>query len=230
MADAVSPYAYVGNSPTNFTDPTGMYAAPSSAIAFGGANGGGKGGPTLAVGNTTFNFYTPPSEQSLNGFGAGQSVEDGFDLSNVPIQLAVNISGPCAGGGLTGPVGCSGGGGSISGVARGASQVPNPPNPYGSRGGLQHQEIIETRIQQLEGQGHKLQGGGRLPEQVIQTPGGSKTSRRPDITTTDRMGNPYYENVGRSTADRNPIARERRALDDIERATGVRPGFTPYDR
>ncbi len=69
-----------------------------------------------------------------------------------------------------------------------------------------------------------------MPEEVIQTPGGCKSCRRPDITTRAPDGTIYRENVGRSTGGGNPIARERRALDDIEAATGQRPGYTPYDR
>lgn len=38
------------------------------------------------------------------------------------------------------------------------------------------------------------------------------------------------ENVGRANQSGTPVARERRALEDIERATGIRPVFTPYGR
>ena len=42
-------------------------------------------------------------------------------------------------------------------------------------------------------------------------------------------GSTYHENVGRVNADGTPVARELRALDDIEAATGRRPGFTSYE-
>ncbi len=58
--------------------------------------------------------------------------------------------------------------------------------------------------------------------------GGSKTSRRPDITTKAPDGSTYHENVERGNADGTPVARERRALDDIEKALGKRPGYTTY--
>ena len=104
------------------------------------------------------------------------------------------------------------------------------PNPHGSRGGPAHTSTIERRIDKLKGQGHEHLGGGNLPEEVVKTYGGCKSCRRPDITTRAPDGTIYRENVGRSTGSGNPIARERRALDDIEAATGQRPGYTPYDR
>ena len=109
--------------------------------------------------------------------------------------------------------------------------VPNkPPNPHGSRGGPEHRGTIDRRIDELKADGHTHLGGGNLKEELIRTPGGCKTCRRPDITTRAPDGSIYRENVGRSTQSGNPIARERRALDDIEAATGTRPGYTPYDR
>lgn len=104
------------------------------------------------------------------------------------------------------------------------------PGRPGSRGGPAHQATVDRRIQELKDQGHDLVGGGPETETTIQTPGGSKSRRRPDIHTTDPDGNDYYENVGRANQDGSPVARERRALDDIENATGTRPKFTPYNQ
>ena len=104
------------------------------------------------------------------------------------------------------------------------------PNPYGSRGSPEHQQVIHERIEQLRTSGHEHVGGGGLPEEVVPTPGGTKSSRRPDITTRAPDGTVQRENVGRSTQTGQPVARERRALDDIEKATGQRPAFTPYDK
>jgi RHS repeat-associated protein len=104
------------------------------------------------------------------------------------------------------------------------------PNPDGSRGGPQHRATIQRRIDELVSQGHEHVGGGQLKEIRVPTPGGSKSYRRPDITTRAPDGTTYRENVGRSKGDGSPIAREQRALDDIEGVTGARPGFTPYDK
>jgi hypothetical protein len=47
--------------------------------------------------------------------------------------------------------------------------------------------------------------------------------RRPD-------GSLYRENVGQTMSTGKPVPREVKALDDLERALGERPGYTPYDR
>jgi hypothetical protein len=99
----------------------------------------------------------------------------------------------------------------------------------GRHGGTAHRATVASRAGELERQGHTVTaGGGRLPERSVITPEGKR--RFPDISTRGPGGNPYHENVGRSISSGGPIARERRALDDIGRATGTRPGYTPYDR
>jgi hypothetical protein len=115
-------------------------------------------------------------------------------------------------------------------LLRRLDEIKRVPNPYGSRGGPAHRAKIQERIDALKRDGHEHIGGGDLPEEVIPTPGGEKSYRRPDITTNAPDGSVYRENVGRSNSDGSPIARERRSLDDIESATGSRPGYTPYDR
>ena len=104
----------------------------------------------------------------------------------------------------------------------------NVPNPYGRLGSPAHRSTVAERAAELQRQGYTIEGGGGiLPERAVQT----ATGRRfPDITATDQLGRPYYENIGRATGVGNPVAREIRALDNIERATGTRPVFTPYNR
>jgi len=104
----------------------------------------------------------------------------------------------------------------------------DPPNPNGSRGGEEHQDKIKERIGELVDQGHTHVAGGDKPEETVDTPGGNKESRRPDITTGDPNGKPYRENVGRQNQDGTAVSRERRALEDIRNATG-QCAFTPYN-
>ncbi len=90
------------------------------------------------------------------------------------------------------------------------------PNPYGSRGGPEHQKKIKEIIKYLvEEKKYTHVGGGGLPETTIPTKEGRKTMRRPDITVTDRDGNTYHINVGKQTKSGQPIARERQAMEDI---------------
>ena len=104
----------------------------------------------------------------------------------------------------------------------------DPPNPNGSRGSQEHQDKIKERIGELTDQGHTHEAGGGKKEETVDTPGGTKESRRPDITTTDPNGKPYRENVGRENQNGTPVSRERKALDDIRNATG-QCAFTPYN-
>jgi hypothetical protein len=109
------------------------------------------------------------------------------------------------------------------------SAKPGPkPWPEGT-----HNETIARRIGELQRElgpdwGHTR--GGTLPEEIVQIPdGGYRSIRRPDITFRNRVSGEYYrENVGRTYANGQPIRREVEALDDLERATGHRPKFTPY--
>ena len=71
---------------------------------------------------------------------------------------------------------------------------------------------------------------GNLKEETVPIRDGYKQWRRPDITTEAPDGSVYRENVGKTTLSGSPIARERMALDDVEKTLGIRPGYTPYDR
>jgi hypothetical protein len=111
-----------------------------------------------------------------------------------------------------------------SAAATGAKRGPKPW-PKGA-----HNEKIKARLEELKGQGHSHVAGGSRPEEVIKTVGGHKSKRRPDITMQRPDGSIHRENVGRTTRSGQPTSREVKALDDIERALGERPTFTPYDR
>ena len=104
-----------------------------------------------------------------------------------------------------------------------------PGNPGGRYGSPEHRRKVAERAKQLETEGYEITGGGgRLPERAVTTLEGKR--RYPDISAKDPFGRSYYENVGRTTKSGEPVARERKALADINRATGTESGFTAYDR
>jgi hypothetical protein len=78
-----------------------------------------------------------------------------------------------------------------------------------------HNDKISERIKQLEDEGMEHVAGGDKTEEVIPTPGGKKSSRRPDITMKKKDGTTYRENVGKKKKDGTPVKREKEALDDI---------------
>jgi len=129
---------------------------------------------------------------------------------------------------------CMGGpqpaGGRNTGSPSGNPSVTRVPNPWGTRGGPLHRNVIDARIQTLENMGYERVGGGTGWREIkIPTVGGFLSFRRPDIVMRAPDGSLYYENVGRGNLNGTPIAREVRALDDLERALGIRPVFTPYN-
>lgn len=124
----------------------------------------------------------------------------------------------------------------MAGVEAEGSRIAGEVGPAGAKRGPKewptgsHNQTIERRIGELKNQGHEHLAGGPLTEEVIPTPGGEKSARRPDITTRAPDGSIHRENVGRTRVDGQPVKREVEALDDLQEATGTRPSFTPYDK
>ena len=72
--------------------------------------------------------------------------------------------------------------------------------------------------------------GKRLPEAVINTPGGLKNSRRPDILVKRPDGTRYGINVGRQEKRTGlPVKRERGAINDLEHYGDLPMHFVPYN-
>ncbi len=288
-SQTINPYAYVGNRPHVWTDPTG-YCAPDGCITI-----------TFSISLSLSKFFgfgdkqTPPPESSM----PGASAQSGLPMCSAGVMSSSQCGGYVISVVGTNP-GCSAStGGPDCGVGSFIASVPGsddyivdePIQPIricipplvcnlddfsaavskgdapaavaailgtryfraagriirgvtgpvrgadgvaaaragGRLGGTAHRRTVSNRAGELERQGHTVTaGGGRLPERSVVTHEGRR--RFPDISTRDPSGNPYHENVGRSTVGGDPIARERRALDDIRRATGTEPGYTPYDR
>ena len=100
------------------------------------------------------------------------------------------------------------------------------PNPFGKRGGRAHQDKVAEAMEQLKSNGFE----DIRTERTIYTPNGEKTRRAVDVRGINpTTGEVKYVQVGRQNKNETPVARERRALDDIEKATGQRPIFIPYN-
>jgi hypothetical protein len=71
----------------------------------------------------------------------------------------------------------------------------------------------------IEFGGQLIAGGGRK-ERLIETLGGYKDGRRPDIIFINSSGEMIYGNVGKTLADGiTPITREQRAIKDLIKIT-----------
>jgi hypothetical protein len=116
------------------------------------------------------------------------------------------------------------------GILTAAPGAPGPPNPNGRKGGPEHQGTIADVIAEGTANGLDHIGGGSKPEVKIETPGGNKGSRYPDVSFRNPdTGEETHVNVGRTIGSGEPVARERRALEDMRRQ-GIQIDYVPYDR
>jgi hypothetical protein len=110
--------------------------------------------------------------------------------------------------------------------AGGPDIVYSAPNPNGRNGSPEHQANVEDLERDMQSRGLDTER-----EVYVPTPDGEKSSRYIDIVGKDPLSQRVQESyqVGLQTQAGNPIAREMRALDDIQKAIGSRPTFRPYN-
>ncbi len=93
-----------------------------------------------------------------------------------------------------------------------------------------HNAKIRSEAQKLIGEGNELMAGGGGKEQLIRTPGGKKSGRRPDILYRTPNGEIRGRNIGKTYTDGSPIKRELDALNDLINFGKIFMDFIPYDR
>ena len=118
--------------------------------------------------------------------------------------------------------------GPIVGVADAAIEqaaVRFVPNPAGKLGSVAHRAAVREAADEIEAEGGRIvAGGGRLAERSVDVGG---RVRFPDIQAFKADGTRVFVNIGRVTKAGTPIAREARALNDLN-GTGVHTFFKPY--
>jgi RHS repeat-associated protein len=99
-------------------------------------------------------------------------------------------------------------------------------NPNGKKGGKAHQDKINDVMNGIRSRGLEPD-----TEYMVKTPNGSKSRRFVDVVGRDPNTGQVVEmhQVGRQTQAGNPVARETRALDDVQGATSTRPVFWNYN-
>ncbi len=96
-----------------------------------------------------------------------------------------------------------------------------------------HNAAVIRERERLEAEGNRIVNGGRKPglkEEVVDTKGGHKDTRRPDITYVTPEGDVRGRNVGKTKKDGTPVKREQQALDDLNNHSKRKTDFVPYDR
>lgn len=93
------------------------------------------------------------------------------------------------------------------------------PNPYGKKGKPDHQNLMAKLLEFLT---NKF--GDAADEYRVDLPSGKK--RYADVAALDEDGNPIeFHQVGRTNKNGTPKKRERKAMQDIEKATGKKVFF-----
>ncbi len=135
-----------------------------------------------------------------------------------------------AGGGLAGPAlaGITKVGGKVIGRAAETSAPKFVPNPYGKLGGPDHVAAVDAVKADIAARG--LDVGAEFK---VLTPKGEKGWRFIDVVGIDpNTGMPveFYQ-IGKQTKKALPVARERRAINDIKTADPkIDPIFIPYNK
>jgi hypothetical protein len=103
-----------------------------------------------------------------------------------------------------------------------AKAVKKVPNPGGRLGGLAHRAKVAETVKDIESRGLRVK-----TEFYVK---GDGVRRFADVAALDKKGNPVeiYQ-IGKARLDGLPIAREQRAINDIESITGIKVTFVPYN-
>jgi RHS repeat-associated protein len=99
------------------------------------------------------------------------------------------------------------------------SSSTKPPNPDGSKGAPDHQKTAEEERQSIGPDGKR--------EVRVDTPGGEKGHRKIDAAKVENGNVTEARQVIRPNKDGTSPAREVRAANDIQKATGVKPKMVP---
>lgn len=78
----------------------------------------------------------------------------------------------------------------------------------------------------------KEQGYDKIDNEVpVKTPEGEKSKRYVDVQGTNTTtGEVKQIQVGKQNKGGTPVSREVKAIKDIEKATGTKPDFKPYNK
>jgi hypothetical protein len=209
----VNLYAYVGEDPTNRADPSGD--GPEDALA--------TIGDAATYLDATGNPGAAEQQRALVT-GVGE------DLARAVREDPVGVANVVIGALTEDPLEAGAGAASVGRTLSRDTAVPTTrsgaPNPYGRLGGPAHQADVGRIAQQIESRGLEA-----VREHRVLTPRGAKGARFVDVAARDPKTGQIVEmhQVGTQPQSGSPVAKENKAMNDIQNATGTRPDFHPYN-
>jgi len=103
------------------------------------------------------------------------------------------------------------------------SEKTKVPSPGGRGGGEKHKNLVQQVIDFI-----MSRGLGFKRESEVKLENGKK--RFADVAALDENNNVVeYHQVGLQNKNETPVSRERKAKDDIEKASGLKVIFHPYN-
>jgi len=196
--------SYDTNNPYKYVDPTGEIPVDIIVdVAF------------IAYG--AYRFAKDPSFRTAGDFGA--DVDFAF-LPYVPNVKRLAEGAKLAEKGVE----AARAGEKVRDVEKTIETAKNVPNPYGRLGSPEHRAEVEKITREIESnQQLKAQ-----KEYTIRDPQTNQVKRFADVASVSKDKPVEFFQVGRVTKTGEPVARERRAIQDIQKTTGKRVTFRQY--
>ena len=222
-------YAYSGNDPVNRSDPNGhfwrgMFGGPGQQIASNYMDRQMRlardAGQQAAKDVATTGIKMSPAGDVID-VAEGVRDRDWRKVGTGLVGLASNIGGPAAKAGVKAATAAGKTAKAADGIVT-AGKFSR--NPWGKLGSPAHRAEVAKAAEGMRERGLTVRTEVRFP-----TPNGSKSSRYADVVGYDSNGNvSEIGQVGRLNKNGTPVARERRAIDDIQCASGCAVDFYPY--
>jgi RHS repeat-associated protein len=226
-----STYAFSENKVTGHVELEGL-----EAVAFGVSAGlAGEFFPPILIGYVAYRILeaNAPSQAQIEAANAHNALQSGGVVGMNGFTMGTTTTagqsyakpGQAAAPALT--TGAAAGIKNLVVQMKGAQDAKKVPNPNGKKGGEPHQKEVEAAKKDLKQKGYDV-----VQQEVkVQTPGGDKKNRYIDVQgTNSKTGETQQVQVGKQNKNGTPVSRERKALDDVEKATGKRPEFIPYNK